>query len=406
MNKPKPGYFVEMISDTYVPTENIEIPSTVSDKIVKILSEYTFEQQEGTFFSSFSLNSLLFKFREDLKDPASNASIFLEFLATAELKDYAVVKEALYELFYEDYLDNFFSYLEGNSSEISFELISSYLVYRQTEQVRIVKEKLVNETYKSYGNPYMFIINNVIGDPANRITEFKEELVEDYLSFRVKAKTDYLENNAYRNLREAEEAYFTILEEFAVDNGFTYTTANSYGMTFPSGYNTNLSKGILATLFNKAYNNSVKGVALLMASPSKKSIFSNDMTMDKNIFLVLSNSYKLISKAYFYDSFQTMVEDMVEYAKVNTLSWDTWEEDDILESFLTDKLSELDSSASEYTIEKLRELRFYKSFLARYLGVTTDSSFDKLDEITSEMDSLRVVLVSAGEYLKQEGFFI
>lgn len=406
MNKPKPDYLVELISDSYSQSENIEIPSRVTNKITEILTEYTFEEDGAVSFASFSVYNLLESYRSQLDDPSSQASLFFDFITSAEPKDYPVVKEALYELFYEDYLANFFSYLEGNSADISFELLSSYLDYRQTEQIRLVKEKLVNETYKEYGNPYMFVINNVMGDPANRVIEFKEDLVENYLRFRVNTKIDYLENNAYRNMREAEEAYFDILEQFAVDNGFGYTSANSYGMTFPVAYTTDLSKEILATLFNKTYNNSVKGVALLMASPSKKSIFSNDMMMDRNIFLVLSNSYKLTSKSYFYDAFQTMIEDMVEYAKVNDLSWDTWEDDDILESFLTEKLSELDSAASTYTIEKLKELRFYKLFLARYLGVTTDSSFDKLDEITSELDSLRTVLVSAGEYLKQEGFFI
>lgn len=396
-----------MISSSYTQSEDIEVSTSVSDKITRIISEYEFsEQEQYPAFASFSLYNLLEGFRDALGDPSSQAYEFFDFITTAEKENYPVVQRALYELFYDDYLSLFFEYLAGNSREISFDSLSDYLDYRSTEQRRLVKEKLLNETYKGYGNATMFLINNVLSDPSNRLLEFDSSLMENYRKFSVKPSVDYMENQAYRNLREAEEAYFSILEEFSVANGFGYTGANTYGMTFPVGYNMDLSKSILATLFNKEYGNRVKGTHLLMDTPSRKSGFTNDMEMNSDVFRVLSNDYKLMSREQFYEFYDSMVDEMVEYAKLNDLLWDEWEADDILESFLTQKLASLDSATATYTIDKLKELRFYKVFLARYLGVTTDSSFDKIDEITTEFDDLRVVLVSAGDYLRQEGFFI
>jgi uncharacterized protein YktA (UPF0223 family) len=403
---------VEMISPEITPGDSITIiDETFIEKIIKVVSESDYSlvgleaDETPSYFPMTTLEITLNRYKVQLEDPATQASIFLSFLSEAGIADYEIVKKALYELFYDDYLTDFFTYIEDNQLELSFESISSYLSYKSVEETRLMKENFINRTYKTYGNPFMFLINSVLSDPNSNILKINSDLLVDPDSVLIRPAIDYIKSNAYRNFREAEEAYWNITGDFVDESNFFYSVTNKYGILFPIDYSSNLSKDLIAKLLNRSYMNNVNGIPLLMSSSSRKSLFSLKSEDDKNISDVLNGNFNHITKDEFYDLLDKMFLEIAEYSKVNDLDWET---DDLLEDFLSDKLLDteyLNAPNSEYEIERLKELRFYKVFLARFLGVLSHNSFNKISQLETEFSLLRDLFFEVKGYIVNKGYF-
>jgi hypothetical protein len=356
--------------------------------------------------STIDINSLLTKYNIELQSFSSKESIFFRFIINSKSNyDETVFVKAIKALEIDEYISDLFDYLIINRLQLSFENIELFLDNRKPLQLIQLKEDFANKEYKSFGNFLMFFYKKVLGDPE--IVSFKSNVADElnYKQYLLTPKISYIESSAYKNYSQAKGDYWELVEEYALNKGFSYvdlTDLNVYGMLFTSEFNNNFTKRIIAILLNRKFDNKINGSTLLIEADSSKSNFPVSLLTNIDIKRVLTGDYKSMHADYFLNSLEKMYEELLDYKLENDIKWD---EGNFLESFLIEKMSNLNLEI--LTIDVLKEIKFYKFLLVKFLK--SDSLFfeifDKETNFTLELDNLKLLFNELKDYLKQKGYF-
>jgi hypothetical protein len=361
--------------------------------------EIFFDGGSGGGISPFSVFALTEKYKVEFANPNSLESKFIEFLLTSSKKEeYEIVKKAIYELYYENYIENFISFLKEERKGLNFQSLKEYLEFKDIEYKNKIKEDFANKTYKIHGNFFMFLSNNVFNDPS--IVSLKK--IEDFNfdKYLLSPEIDYVNEKFYRNLRAAELDYWTLLRKYILQQGFSFNNS-SYGIIFTSSFNNDISKDLIATIFNRTYK-SINGTPIFLKNSYFKTEFSPSNSKNDIIKDILVEDFILLSEDFFNDGLAKMFSDLSKYKKENNFIWD---EGNFLENFLNSKLSFFSNKAySLYTLEDLKELKFYRLTLSKFLSIDSPS-FQKETLLTNELKQLKTLINGAKDYLKQNGKF-
>jgi dihydroorotate dehydrogenase len=354
----------------------------------------------SSFLSPFSVFALTEKYKLEFSNPNSLESKFIEFLLTSSNNnEYEIVKKAIYELYYENYISNLISFLNNERKALNFENLKNYLEFKESEYINKIKEDFINRTYKTNGNFFMFLSNNVFNDPSVALLKKIDDFNFD--KYLLSPRIDYMGNNSYKNLREAELDYWEILRKFALSKGFSFNGSSPYGMVFTLSFGNDVSKDLIATLFNKSYK-SINGNPVFLKNSYFKGEFSSSNSQNEIIKDILVEDFSLLSEDFFNNGLEKMFQELSKYKKENNFVWD---DASFLENFLNSKLSAFSSkSYSLYTLEDLKELKFYKITLSKFLNISS-SSFQKEEQLTTELKALKNLINEAKDNLRQNGKF-
>jgi hypothetical protein len=361
--------------------------------------------------STINITELLAKYNSGFQDFSSEESIYIRYIINSK-NDYenTIFIKAIKVLEIDDYIADLFEYLRSNTLQLSFENIEIFLNNRRNLQLNQLKEDFANKDYKSFGNLIMFFYRAVLNDPE--IVSFKSNVNDElnYKQYLLTPKISYLKSDTYKNYGQASEDYWKLVEEYALSQGFIYDTTNIYGIKiapntlFTSAFSLETTRKITATLLNRRFDNKVNGATLLVETDPSKSNFPGSLLNNIDIKRILTGDYNLMYSEYFLESLQKMYEELLDYKLENDIIWD---ENDFLEDFLDQKMTNLNLSA--LTIDTLKEIKFYKFFLVRFLNkqndVSLNSIFTKEKNATLELDNLKSLFAGLRSYLIQKGYF-
>jgi hypothetical protein len=353
--------------------------------------------------SYFSVFNLTRKYYTEFSNPNSKESLFIDFLLTSSnTEEYEIVKNAIYELFFVNYIDDMIKYLTERREPLSFSSLSTYLDFREINYINKMKENFINKTYKSNGNFFMFLSNNVFNDSTSSPLRKKESTDFNFEKYFIVPEIDYMDiRRAYRSVREAEIDYWNIAKNYAISLGFSFTDSNEFGMNFTSSFVTNISRDLIATMFNKLYR-SINGTPIFMRNSLFKSEFSSSNSQNNFIKDILLEDFSLLSEDFFNEQLEIMFREVAKYAKENNFIWD---EGNMLENFLNSRLTLLNQKdIDKYTLNDLKTLKFYRVTLAKFLGISS-AVFEKDDQLTLEFENLRTLVANTRDVLKQKGKF-
>jgi len=352
---------------------------------------------------NINIEALLEKYNDELQDFSSEESIYIRYIITSKSDyDNTVFIKAINVLEIDKYISDLFEYLRLNNLQLSFKNIETFLNNRRNLQLNQLKEDFANKEYKSFGNFLMFFYRAVLSDPE--ITSFKSDIADElnYKQYILTPKINYLEPKTYKNYSQARENYWELVNEYAVSQGFVYTDLNT--IIFTSAFNSGFTKRIISILLNKRFDSKVNGSTLLLEIDPSKSNFPGSLLTNIDVKRILTGDYKSMHREYFLESLQKMYEELLDYKLENNIEWD---QTNFLEGFLTQKMTKLNSS--NLTIDVLKEIKFYKLFLVRFLNkqndVSLNSIFTKEISFTLELDNLKSLFTGLRDYLKQRGYF-
>jgi effector-binding domain-containing protein len=352
---------------------------------------------------SVNIDALLAKYSQELQDFSSEESIYIRYITDSKNEyENTVLIKAINVLETDEYIHDLFDYLAANRLQLSFENIEIFLDNRRNLQLNQLREDFANKDYKSFGNFLMFFYRAVLNNPE--ITSFKANSTDElnYKQYILTPKISYLEPETYKNYNQGREDYWKLVKEYAISQGFTYTNSNT--ITFTSEFNIPFTKRIISTLLNRRFDNKVNGSTLLVEADQSKSNFPVSLLDNIDIKRILTGDYKTIYREYFLENLEKMYEELLDYKLENDLEWDS---SNFLEGFLTQKMTAL--NLEDLTIDILKEIKFYRFLLVRFLNRQNDSSFatifTKEINFTLELDNLQLLFKGLRDYLKQKGYF-
>jgi len=357
-------------------------------------------------------------YREELRDPSSKESQF--FSEVNKLKN-TDEEKFLFTLVYtklfrkEFKLKDFLEYIDNYELQITYDTIVYYIKDLDVFRINSLRQKIFNGQYSNFGNPYTFFIINILNNKDNLLIYNNvvedDNIIKDENRYLLTPLVDYYKKDYYSNLRVAEEDYWLIVKDFYTSLGFTLNQAKTKFSNYTSQFTLGYTKGILDTLLNKNNNSKVYGIPILMNKRASKSEYSFFTYENQEIKRLLKESYKRITKDEFYNILDKFIVEILDYniiteQDINYIDLSSLPD---IETYTKLKLNyfNLASTKEKFTIDMLKEIKFYRYFLVPFFRITGYSDlFSFVDQKELELDNLRTLILNLREELKTKGKFI
>jgi len=358
------------------------------------------------------ISIVLEKYRVKLLDSSSNESLFFSELNKFKNTDeekllFTMVYTKLYREEFK--LEEYFEYIINDELQINYESIFNYIRNTDIFKITNMKEKIFNGQFPNFGNIYTFFTINILNNRENELM-YNNILEDDSIlknenSYLLNPVIKYYSQDSYNNYRKAEEDYWEIVENFYTSLGFTLTPSKTKFSSYTSTFNSLYSKLMLDALLNKNNKSKVFGIPLLISKKAVKADYSPFKYEDEEIKKILKQTYKRITKDEFYNFLNKLAVELVEYYAITK---ETISDLPDIEKYVRLKLNffNLTPTQNRVTVDMLKEMKFYRYFLAQFFKITNSELFLFMETIETEFDNLRNLILNLRQKLINEGNFI
>jgi hypothetical protein len=358
------------------------------------------------------ISIVLEKYRAKLLDSASNESFFFSELNKFKNTDeekllFTMVYTKLYREEFK--LEEYFEYIINDELQISYDSIFNYIRNTDIFKITNMKEKIFNGQFPNFGNIYTFFTINILNNKDNELM-YNNILEDDSIlknenSYLLNPVIKYYSQDSYNNYRKAEEDYWEIVEDFYTSLGFTLTASKTKFSSYTSTFNSLYSKLMLDALLNKNNKSKVFGIPLLISKKAVKADYSPFKYEDEEIKKILKQTYRRITKDELYNFLNKLAVELVEYYAITK---ETISDLPDIEKYVRLKLNffNLATTKNRVTVDMLKEMKFYRYFLAQFFKITNSELYSFMETIETEFDSLRNLILDLRQKLINEGNFI